>query len=58
MYQSTVSCLCKGYKKDIFGILLTGFEPYVFYIMLKTHYFILLRIIKIQTAEIIKDKIK
>ena len=50
--------MCKGYKKDIFGKVLTGFEPRKFNMILTNYYFSLLRIIKIQTAERIKDKIK
>ncbi len=49
---------CKGYKKDIFGGVLTGFELNEFYMILTTYYFSLLRIIKIQIAERITDKIK
>ena len=48
----------KGYKKDIFAVLLTGFEPNEFYMILTTYYFSLLRIIKTQIAERITDKIK
>ena len=50
--------LCKGYKKDIFEGVLTGVEPSEFYMVLTTYYFSLLRIIKIQIAERITDKIK
>jgi len=50
--------LCKRAIKNIFAVLLTGFEPNEFYMIQTTYYFSLLRIIKIQTAERIKDKIK
>ena len=50
--------LCKDYKKDIFAVLLTGFEPHKFNMILTNYYFSMRRIIKIQTAERIKDKIK